>query len=80
MTLIDSCYQKVIQILRGNTDNNMLDKYTQFAQEYVRHEYMRAIQRLGVSICQTVPAIKVYSMLLPVFRCSHEAMSLLVLL
>jgi site-specific recombinase XerD len=42
------CHPKVIQMLRGDADSNMLDRYTQFTQEQVRQEYLRAIPKLGI--------------------------------
>ncbi len=42
------CHPKVIQMLRGDADRTMLDRYTQFTPEQVREEYLRAIPKLGV--------------------------------
>ncbi len=42
------CHPKVIQMLRGDADANMLDRYTQFTPEQVRQEYLRAIPKLGI--------------------------------
>ena len=42
------CHPKVIQLLRGDSDATMLDRYTQFTPEEVRDEYLRTIPKLGV--------------------------------
>jgi site-specific recombinase XerD len=42
------CHPKVIQLLRGDADANMLDRYTQFTSEQVRQEYIRTIPKLGI--------------------------------
>lgn len=42
------CHPKVIQMLRGDADANMLDRYTQFTPDQVRQEYLRAIPKLGI--------------------------------
>jgi integrase/recombinase XerC len=42
------CHPKVIQMLRGDADASMLDRYTQFTPEQVRLEYLRAIPKLGI--------------------------------
>jgi integrase len=42
------CHPKVIQMLRGDADSNMLDRYTQFTPEQVKQEYLRAIPKLGI--------------------------------
>jgi site-specific recombinase XerD len=42
------CHPKVIQMLRGDADASMLDRYTQFTPEQVRQEYLRAIPKLGI--------------------------------
>jgi len=42
------CHPKVIQLLRGDADANMLDRYTQFTSEQVRQEYNRTIPKLGI--------------------------------
>jgi site-specific recombinase XerD len=42
------CHPKVIQMLRGDADANMLDRYTQFTPEQVRQEYIRTIPKLGI--------------------------------
>ncbi len=42
------CHPKVIQMLRGDANLTMLDRYTQFTPEQVKGEYLRTIPRLGV--------------------------------
>ena len=42
------CHPKVIQLLRGDADANMLDRYTQFTPEQVKQEYVRTIPKLGI--------------------------------
>ncbi len=42
------CHPKVIQMLRGDADASMLDRYTQFTPEQVRLEYLRSIPKLGI--------------------------------
>lgn len=42
------CHPKVIQMLRGDADRTMLDRYTQFTPEQVKGEYLRTIPKLGV--------------------------------
>ncbi|MFZ3382885.1 MAG: tyrosine-type recombinase/integrase [Candidatus Methanoperedens sp.] len=42
------CHPKVIQMLRGDADRTMLDRYTQFTPEQVKGEYLRTIPKLGL--------------------------------
>lgn len=42
------CHPKVIQMLRGDADASMLDRYTQFTPDQVRQEYLRAMPKLGI--------------------------------
>jgi integrase/recombinase XerD len=42
------CHPKVIQMLRGDANLTMLDRYTQFTPEQVKGEYLRTIPKLGV--------------------------------
>jgi len=42
-------------MLRGDADASMLDRYTQFTQEQVRQEYLRAIPKLGVQEYKLTP-------------------------
>ncbi len=41
-------HPKVIQMLRGDADAKMLDRYTKFLPEQVKQEYLRTIPNPGV--------------------------------